>query len=59
MTLNKLKFCPKHVRLNTELKVKNVKRSAQTINGQLSEAYPIDGSITALAPMTACFFYMH
>ncbi|MBI2822230.1 MAG: hypothetical protein HYX74_08400 [Acidobacteria bacterium] len=45
--------------LESEIKVRNLNQTAQSVDGQEIEAYGIDGSITLLAPATPCFFYMH
>ena len=41
------------------IKLKNVKQSAQTVDGQTLDTYGIDGSITVMLPAAPCFFYMH
>ena len=48
-----------HGRLGDEIKVKNLRRSVQSMEGKPIDAYGIDGSITALSAITPCFFYMH
>ena len=47
------------IELDAEVKLKNLKQSAQTVDGSTLDAYGIDGSVTVMAPVAACFFYMH
>ena len=47
------------IELDAEVKLKNLRQSAQTVDGSALDAYGIDGSITVMAPLAACFFYMH
>lgn len=49
----------KHVRMDKQITIRNLKRVAVGADGKPVEAYGVDGSITALTPMSACFFYMH
>ncbi|MBI2822605.1 MAG: hypothetical protein HYX74_10300 [Acidobacteria bacterium] len=47
------------VELESEITVRNLNQTAQSIDGEEIEAYGIDGSITLLTPAIPCFFYMH
>ena len=44
---------------DTEIRMKNLKQSAQAVDGKALDTYGIDGSITVLTPAAPCFFYMH
>lgn len=57
--LNVVLEVAQHVRLDSDIRVKNLKQTALSADGQPLETYGIDGSITVLSPVSACFFYMH
>ena len=42
-----------------QIAVRSLRRSGQAADGQELEVLGVDGSITVLKPLPACFFYMH
>ena len=59
-TLLNLQFQVAHdIALDQEFRIRNLARSAAGLDGKPVETFGIDGSITILAPVAACFFYMH
>jgi len=49
----------KQVELGSEIKLKSLKQTSHSIEGQELETAGVDGSIRVLEPLHACLFYLH